>query len=72
MRRAAADAGQLPSNRFAATADLLHHILGPIEADLAGLRDHALLSVGFAGALRRAELAAVRLEHLEPRERSCA
>jgi integrase len=39
------------------------------RAGLAGLRDRALLLVGFAGALRRAELAAIRVEHLETRER---
>lgn len=33
---------------------------------LAGARDRALLMVGFVGALRRSELAAIDLEHLEP------
>jgi site-specific recombinase XerC len=69
MHRAAAEAGQLPGKKLAATADILRQILAPIEADLAGLRDRALLLVGFAGALRRAELAAIRVEHLEPCER---
>jgi integrase len=69
MHRAAADAGQLPGKKLAATADILRQILAPIEADLVGLRDRALLLTGFAGALRRAELAAIRVEHLEPRER---
>jgi integrase len=69
MHRAAADAGQLPGKKLAATADILRQILAPIAADLAGLRDRALLLVGFAGALRRAELAAIRVEHLEPCER---
>jgi hypothetical protein len=41
-------------------------ILAPIAADLAGLRDRALLLVGFASALRRSELAAILVEHLEP------
>jgi len=45
------------------TADVLCHILASIEA---GLRDRALLLlVGFAGALRRVEPAAIRAEHLE-------
>ena len=44
---------------------MLREILAPIGDDLPGLRDRALLLVGFAGALRRAELAAIRLEHLE-------
>jgi hypothetical protein len=51
------------------TADILRDILGPIPDDLPGLRDRALLLVGFAGALRRAELAAIRREHLELCER---
>lgn len=36
----------------------------PAELDLAGLRDRALLLVGFFGALRRSELAALTAEHL--------
>ena len=35
----------------------------PADDDLAGLRDQALLLVGFAGALWRAELAAIGVEH---------
>ena len=69
IRRDAADQGALPAKKLAATADLLHQILAPIPDDLRGRRDRALLLVGFAGALRRAELAAIRVEHLEPRER---
>jgi len=69
IHRAAADAGVLPAKKLAATADILREILASIGDDLAGLRDRALLLVGFAGALRRAELAAIRVEHLEPSER---
>jgi site-specific recombinase XerC len=69
MHRTAADAGQLPNKKLAATAAILRQILAPIDAGLAGLRDRALLLVGFAGALRRAELAAIRVEHLEACER---
>lgn len=36
----------------------------PAEPDLAGLRDRALLLVGFATALRRSELASLDVEHL--------
>lgn len=35
------------------------------EPDLAGHRDRALLLVGFVAALRRSELAALRLDHIE-------
>ncbi len=69
IRRHAADQGELPAKKLAATGDLLRQILAPIGHDLPGLRDRALLLLGFAGALRRAELAAVHAEHLEPRER---
>lgn len=38
----------------------------PAGADgLAGLRDRAILLLGFAGAFRRSELVALRIEHLE-------
>ncbi|HUN50235.1 MAG TPA: site-specific integrase, partial [Candidatus Sulfotelmatobacter sp.] len=69
IRRDAADTGDLPAKKLAATADILRQILAPIPDDLAGLRDRALLLVGFAGALRRAELAAVRVADLETSER---
>src|SRR4051794_31391205 len=69
MCRHAADRGELPAKKLAATADLLRQILEKIPKDLPVLRDRALLLLGFAGALRRAELAAVQVEHLEARER---
>jgi len=68
IRREAARRGELPRKKVAATAAILRQILAPIPADLRGLRDRAILLVGFAGALRRAELAAIRAEHLEKTE----
>ena len=65
ISRQAARQGFVPRKKVAATAPLLRQILSPIPDDLRGLRDRALLLVGFAGALRRAELAAIRIEHLE-------
>ena len=67
IRRSAAHAGERPRKKVAATLAVLTRILGPIPDDLTGLRDRALLLLGFAGALRRSELAAVRVEHIEPR-----
>jgi len=64
-----ADAGVLPGKKLGTTADVLREILAGIPDDLAGRRDRALLLVGFAGALRCTELAAIRVEHLEPSER---
>lgn len=69
IRREAAGKGYIPKKKVAATAGILRQILAPIPADLHGLRDRALLLVGFAGALRRAELAAIRVEQLEKTER---
>lgn len=45
------------------TADLLQ-VLAHLSPDLAGTRDRALLLVGYAGAFRRSELAALNFEHL--------
>ena len=69
IQRDAARTGQLPRKKVAATAAILRRLLAPIPGDLRGLRDRALLLVGFAGALRRSELAAIRLEHLERTDR---
>ena len=65
IRRDAARRGELPGKKVAATAAILRQILAPIPDDLRGLRDRALLLTGFAGALRRSELAAIRVEQLE-------
>lgn len=69
IRRQAARQGQTPRKMVAATAGILRQILAPIPNDLRGLRDRALLLTGFAGALRRSELAAIRVEQLEKTER---
>ncbi len=69
ISRQAARLGQTPRKKVAATAGILRQILAPIPGDLRGLRDRALLLTGFAGALRRSELAAIRVEQLEKTER---
>jgi site-specific recombinase XerC len=68
IRRDAAKKGQAPKKKAAATASILQQILAPMPDDLPGLRDKALMLVGFAGALRRSELAAIRVEQLEETE----
>lgn len=54
-----------PARQAAAltTADL-RRLVSSCDDGLAGLRDRALLLIGYAGALRRAELVAIRREHL--------
>ncbi len=69
ITRAAAAAGETPRKVTAATEAVLRKLLAPIPDDLRGLRDRALLVTGFAGALRRAELAAIQVERLAPSER---
>ena len=64
-----------PIKKRAATLSVLRELLAPIPVDasapggLAGLRDRALLLVGFAGALRRSELAGIRIADLERTDR---
>jgi integrase len=63
--------GTAPERR-AAPLDLgpLEQVLAELDtATLAGLRDRALLLLGFAAALRRSELVALDVEHLESRPR---
>ena len=69
IRREAAKKGQVPRKKVAATATILRRLLAPIPGDLRGLRDRAILLVGFAGALRRSELAAIRFDQLEKTDR---
>jgi integrase len=60
--------GQGPKPKLAAKIGILREILAPIGDDLPGLRDSALLLLGFAGAFRRAELARIEIGHLEEAE----
>jgi site-specific recombinase XerD len=48
-----------------ATAETVRAIIGDKPTDLRGLRDRALLLLGFAGALRRSELVALDVADLE-------
>ena len=65
IRREAAKKSQLPRKKVATTAIILRRLLAPIPDYLRGLRDRAVLLVGFAGALRRSELAATYFEQLD-------
>jgi len=48
--------GSAPEKKAALTAEMLERVVKKIPADLTGLRDRALLLLGFGGALRRSEL----------------
>ncbi len=56
--------GKRPRKKRALTYDLLADFVALTPAGLRGARDRCLLTLGWAGAFRRAELAAVRLDHL--------
>jgi integrase len=51
--------GTRPRQAQAATLDPLRAMLTPLPEDLSGLRDRALLLIGFAGGFRRAALCAL-------------
>lgn len=60
-----ARASEKPHKKAAVTADLLNAMTDTCEGDLIGVRDKALLLVGFAsGGRRRSELAALLIEDL--------
>lgn len=68
INRIARQAGQGPRQKLAARIAILREMVAPIGEDLPGLRDRALLLLGFAGAFRRAELARIAVEHVEETE----
>ena len=56
-----------PARRSAAlTTDEIRRLVEVCGDDLAGLRDRALLLIGFAGALRRSELVGLDVAHVKP------
>jgi site-specific recombinase XerD len=58
--------GTKPARKAPATAERLLAMVSHIPIDtLGGLRDRALLLLGFAGAFRRSELAALEVHHLD-------
>jgi integrase len=57
--------GASVTRKAPATAETVRAIIGEIPSDLRGLRDRALLLLGFAGALRRSELVALNVNDLE-------
>ena len=65
ISREAVKQAVVPRKKAAATVTILRQFLKPIPDISRGLRDRAVLLVGFAGTLRSSELAAVRFEQLE-------
>lgn len=57
--------GTAPKRKAAATADKIKAMLDCCPDTMIGIRDRALLALGFAGAFRRSELVALRVEDLD-------
>ncbi|PAK76926.1 site-specific integrase [Acetobacter fabarum] len=65
IRRTAARDGFTPRRKAAATQDVLAIIISAIDlSKLSGMRDRALLLMGFYGAFRRSELASIDIRHV--------
>ncbi len=58
-------AGSAPARKAPATADKVLAMVGKADTDVKGLRDRALLLLGFAGAFRRSELVALDVADLQ-------
>lgn len=58
--------GDAPKRKKALTVDMLYRVLAQIDvSSVQGLRDRAILLLGFSGAFRRSELATLRFDDLE-------
>ena len=64
MRGIRREIGAAKVQKAPATADLLRDMLRACPDTLKGRRDRALLALGFAGAFRRSELVALRVEDI--------
>ncbi|MCJ2136066.1 site-specific integrase [Methylobacterium sp. J-026] len=64
MKGARRKVGVAPTQKAAATAEILAALLMRTPDSLTGKRDRALLALGFAGAFRRSELVALDVEDL--------
>jgi integrase len=56
--------GTAPAQKTAATATIVRQMLRACPDNMIGLRDRALLSFGFASAMRRSEIVALQVEDL--------
>jgi site-specific recombinase XerD len=57
--------GTAVTRKAPATAEMIRAVVADMPSDLRGLRDRALLVLGFAGAFRRSELVALDVKDLE-------
>ena len=70
LRRVRAKEGKVSNQKAPAVDALLKRMVDTLDLSTrSGLRDRALLLYGFAGALRRSELVAINVSHIEAHER---
>lgn len=65
MRGIRRTAGSAPARKAPATIEKILAMVAEARTDLKGLRDRAILLLGFAGAFRRSELVALNIADLE-------
>jgi site-specific recombinase XerD len=65
LRAIRRSAGSAPARKAPATADKVLAMVAKTDTNLRGLRDRAILLLGFAGAFRRSELVALDVVDLE-------
>jgi len=58
--------GEPPRRAFALITSEIRRLVGVCCDDIAGLRDRAVLLIGFAGALRRCEFVGLDVAHIRP------
>ena len=64
VRTTVAARGRRPTKAKALRTTGLRTLCSALEDDLTGLRDQAIILIGFAGGLRRSEIAALDVEHV--------
>jgi len=64
MRGIRREHGAAPARKTAATSDVVLAMLEHVGDDLKGLRDYSILTLGFASACRRSELASLMVDHV--------
>jgi len=64
MRGIRREHGAAPARKTAATSEVVLAMLEHVGDDLKGLRDRSILTLGFASACRRSELAALYVDHV--------
>jgi integrase len=58
-------AGRQPNKKAPLTVELIEKVCAALPEDITGIRDRAIILLGFSGAFRSAELSFLKVEHVE-------